>query len=489
MLSKSSFVKGLQCRKQLFLYKNHPELADPIDAAQQAVFNTGHNVGELATGLFPGGVAIPTEDGDYTRQIEMTREALEAGAATIYEAAFAAGDVFARVDILHRGAEGWEIYEVKSSTKVKDVYKPDVAVQYYALESAGLAVTRACLITLNSQYRRAGDLEIDKLFAVHDLTELVRENQPVIVSKVEEFEAMLAKGVMPSIDISPHCHEPYRCAFYGTCHKDIPQNSVFDLSDLQTKKAYRLYHAGCVTFDQIPLGQVGHAQQVQIECTLNRSSRFEKEAVREFLDSLWYPLCFLDFETTYMVAVPIFDGTGPYQQVPFQFSLHIQHAPGCPVEHIEFLADPAVDPQRSFLDALRANLPAGACVLAYNMKFEKGRLTELARQFPEYNADIWAWQRNMRDLMDLFKVRQVYSWQQNGSYSIKAVLPALIPNMSYKELAIADGGAAAEAYLKMRTSTDTAEVARIRQELLAYCRLDTLAMVELLARLRELVAE
>ncbi|TLM69259.1 MAG: DUF2779 domain-containing protein [Deltaproteobacteria bacterium] len=489
MLSKSSFVKGLQCHKQLFMYKNHPELTDPVDAAQQAVFDTGHNVGELATRLFPGGQGIPHEEVDFTRQVELTKEWIKAGMTTIYEAAFAAGGVFARIDILHRGLDGWEIYEVKSSTKVKDVYLSDIAVQYYALEKAGLKVSRACLVTLNSDYRRQGELEIDKLFTIHDLTESTRERQPLIVSQVRAMEEMLATGTMPEVDISPHCHDPYRCAFFGTCHGGIPQPSVFDLANLDKRKAYRLYHAGCVTFDQIPLHEVGFPQQVQIQCTLEKSSRIDRPALQDFLASLWYPLCYLDFETTYMVAVPIFDGTGPYQQVPFQFSLHIQQEQGGPVEHIEFLTDPTGNPQGDFLAKLEQSIPTGACLLAYNMNFEKGRLTELGRQFPEYRAKIYEWQRNMRDLMGPFKAREVYSWQQNGSYSIKEVLPALIPEMSYKDLAIADGGAAAAAYLRMRASSDAEEIARLREGLLVYCKLDTFAMVELLTKLHALAAE
>jgi hypothetical protein len=488
MLSKSSFIKGLQCHKQLYLYKNHPELMDKIDAGQQAIFDTGHNVGELATQLFPGGKMIPHQEIGFPQQLALTKVWIDSGVTTIYEAAFAAGGVFARVDILHLGKDGWELYEVKSSTKVHEVYKNDIAVQYHTLTKAGLNIHKARLITLDSHYRRQGDLEVAKLFAIHDLTETVRERQPFVAYSIKEMETILAAETEPNVEIGPHCSSPHRCSFFKTCHKGIPKNSVFNLADIHTKKAYALYHSGFVTYEQIPLAEVNRNQQLQIRCYLDQTNHIEPNKIRAFTDKLRYPLCFIDFETTYLVAIPIFNGTGPYQQTPFQYSMHLQREAGGALEHVEFIADPKEDPPEVFLESLRAHIPKGACLIAYNMKFEKGRLTELARLFPGYAADIAVWQHNMLDLMELFQKRDIYYWQQNGSYSIKHVLPALIPEMGYDGLTIANGGDAAAAYLRMRASSDSEEIALLREQLLAYCKLDTLAMVRLLEKLQDLAA-
>lgn len=488
-LSKSSFLKGVQCPKQLWLYKNQPELMDPVGKHLEAIFRSGHRVGELATQLFPGGKMLPCDTLSFGAQVETTQAWIEKGVETIYEAAFSQGGVFARVDILHKGADGWEIYEVKSSTRVKDVYIQDVAVQTWILKQAGVKVSKCALVTLDGSYRLNGEIEVDKLFAVHDLTQAVEVLQSFVQNEIVSQQTMLEQGPMPEILVGKQCSDPYRCAFFNYCHGEVADDSVFRLADIGRPNPYDLYHDGKTRFADIDSVTLGWRQHLQVTSYLQRVNRVKKEHVQAFLETLWYPICHFDFETTHMVAVPMFDGTGPYQQVPFQFSMHIQSEPNATVEHVEFLANPGEDPRRPLLEALLAALPEKACVLAYNKGFEERCLKNLAHEFPEYKSCIESIIPNLRDLMIPFRSKDVYFWEMNGSYSLKQVLPALLPEMGYADLEIGDGEAAANAYLEMWDSRDPDELAETRKNLLKYCELDTFAMVKLLEKLQDLVAE
>ena len=230
-LSKSLYIKGLQCHKALWLIKNQPELKAEISATQQAMFDTGTETGILAQGLFPDGVEIPYAGLSHIEQLAKTQEALNNGERTIYEATFSFDNVFVKIDILHKAMTGWEIYEVKSSTRCKDVYLEDIAVQYHVVVGTGLSIARTCLVHLNNQYVRNGDIEVDKLFSIQDVTEAVLSRQPTVTSNLTTMRAVLG-GTLPTVDIGPHCSTPYECEFTGHCWGDIPIDSVFDIRDI-----------------------------------------------------------------------------------------------------------------------------------------------------------------------------------------------------------------------------------------------------------------
>ena len=225
---------------------------------------------------------------------------------------------------------------------------------------------------------------------------------------------------------------------------------------------------------------------MQLDGLLHQKNHIDVDAVRNFLQSLWYPLCFMDFETTYMVPIPIYDGTRPYQQVTFQFSADVINKPGGELEHHEFLADGTTNPQREFVERLLTIVPSNACVLVWNQSFENARLKELADAFPEKSSEIDHLISNVRDLMKPFQDKSIYHWQFNGAYSIKAVLPALVPELSYDNLDISDGAAASSAWLRMIQSKDDEEKSAIRKQLLQYCHLDTLAMVRILEIMKDM---
>lgn len=482
-LSKSLFIRGHQCHKSLWLHKHRPELKDPVDPAQQARFDSGHAVGALAHQLYPGGVEVPYEGLSPAEQLAMTRRLIDEGMETIYEATFQHDGVFVKVDILHRGAARWEILEVKESTEVKEVHRFDAALQLYVLGGAGLDVAKVAILHIDNTYVRRGDLEVQRLFAVADITDQAREMQPYIPAEIADLRAMLAEG-MPAIDIGPHCSNPYDCDFHGHCWQHVPEDSVFDLRERGADK-FALYGRGIVRQADIPLDILNAKQRQQVEATLQQCDSLDKAEVRKFLDSIWYPLCYLDFETVFP-AIPHFDGLRPYQQMPFQYSLHTQVSPGAELQHHEFLAQPGVDPRAELTETLLEQIPEDACLIAWNQKFEMGILGGLAEHLQQHAARIGRLLESFRDPMTLFRARSVYLWQQKGSYSIKAVLPHLVPELTYDGLEVANGEMAMSAYRAMSAAKDPQELARIRRALLDYCGLDTLAMVRIVERLKEM---
>jgi len=475
-LSKSRYVRGIKCHKSLWLLFHNPELREEPDAGTQASFLTGHEVGELAWQLFPGGTVIPAENLSFDEQLRLTQEAMKTS-KVIYEAAFCHDGVFVNVDILKKNTRGWELYEIKSSTEAKDVYQHDIDVQYYVLNGAGVKVTKACIVHLDREYVRDGDLDVDRLFSTKNVTKTTIARQEEVKKELAQMKRML-QGKVPKIDIGPHCNDPYPCDFEGHCWAHIPDNSVFDLTGNGAKK-FDLYRNGIVKLEDA-LDILKGKQRQQAEATINKKVTVEKEKLRAFLDRLHYPLCFLDFET-FMSAIPAYDGLRPYQQVPFQYSLHYQNKRGGKLHHIEYLAQPGIDPRKELLTQLLDDIPEGACVLAYNKSFEIGRLNELAEKFPRKQKKIQAIIDNMVDLIEPFRQRSIYSWKQQGSHSIKKVLPSFVPGMTYEGLEIGDGGEAMEAYHEMCALADKPrKLAKLRKALLEYCKQDTLAMVILL---------
>jgi hypothetical protein len=485
-LSKSLFIRGLQCHKSLYLHKHHPELKDKIPPSREALFESGHEVGIMAQGLFPNGLTIPYDPDSYDTQVALTQEAIKQGVVTLYEPAFQFDNVFIKVDILHKGKDGWDLYEVKSSTSIKDVYIPDAAIQYHVVKGAGLPVSRVFLVHINNQYVREGDIEVDKLFTINDVTLEVRQIQDTIEEELDIQKTML-RGDIPQIYIGPYCHDPYDCDFIGHCWGHIPEGSVFSIKG-SSKLPFTLYNRGIIDLKDVPIHMLSADQKLQVEATLEKKVFISKTSVKDFLDSLWYPLYFLDFET-FSTPIPLFDGTRPYQQVPYQYSLHYLENEDAPLQHHEYLADPKIDPRKELAVKLLSEIPDNACVIAYVAGFEKGILEDLAEWFPEFETKIERIIENMADLALPFQKRYLYHWQFNGSYSLKIVLPALVPDLTYQGLEIKDGDMAMQAYFMMQETDDPGEIQRLKKALLEYCCLDTLGMVRIVGKLKEMVGK
>lgn len=487
-LSKSLYIRGLQCEKSLWLKKKKPEVLQAPDGGAQAVFDTGTSVGELACELFSGGERIEYT-GNFSSQMAKTKELMGRGAKVIYEATFCFDGILVMVDILRIDKDGLIINEVKSSTSVKEVYIDDASIQYYVISSLGYKVSAINIIHIDNSYVRGEKLELEKFFYAEDVTEQVKQKQADIPQIISKFDEILSKDVEPDIDIGPHCSDPYNCDAWEYCwrkQRGIPEYSVFDISRLRSDKKFELYKNGVVKFEDIKeLDKFNASQQIQIRSELSGEQIIDKEAIKEFLDTLSYPLYHLDFET-FQQAVPEFIGLSPYEQIPFQFSIHKDDGRGN-LEHFEFLAEVGADPRYELALNLIKFIPQDACVLAYNMSFEKKVIRRLAEIYPQISNELMAIHDNIKDLMVPFAIKSYYHPKMQGSYSIKYVLPALVPEFesAYKDLnLIHHGGEAMQAYEAM-AYMPAKEREAYKKALLAYCKLDTLAMVKVLEKLRE----
>jgi len=455
---------------------------DQIPLFVKIPFDAGTAVGRLAQQLFPGGTELEYSSG-ISRNIELTGNLIAQGEKTIYEATFRYDNILAMVDILHRGREGWELYEVKSSTGTKDVFINDTAIQYYVVTGSGLEITRVFLVHLNNRYVRRGSLDLRELFTIADVTDLTLSRQAKIPSLLTGMRDAL-DGSEPDIDIGPYCTEPYECDFIPYCWQHIPECTVFDIANLRNERKFALYYGNILDLADIPPDfTLSGNMRIQVEAELTGKEFINTRNIREFLSTVSEPAGFLDFET-FMEPVPSFDNQRPYQQIPFQYSLHIHE--GGRLSHHEFLGWPETDPRRPLIEKLIADTEKCRSILVYNQSFEVSRLNEIARDLPEFATDIGTLLAKIADLMVPFKNRDYYVKEMCGSHSIKAVLPALVPEMNYEDLAIADGEMAMLAYSGLSTIRDAAEREKIRENLLAYCRLDTLAMVRIWQKLHDL---
>ncbi|TRZ42973.1 DUF2779 domain-containing protein, partial [bacterium] len=468
-LSKSLFVRGVRCHKSLYLQKYRPGLKDEVSEETEKRFAAGYEIGDLAQGLFPDGVIVPYEGLSHEQQLEMTASLIAQGCKTIYEAAFFFNGVFIKADFIHQGDDGWDIYEVKNSTEVKGYHLDDTSVQYYVISGSGLAVSRVFVVHVNNQYVRNGEIEVDKLFHREDISAIAKEKQVFIVEEIARQRVML-KGEEPVIDIGPHCNEYYPCDFIGHCWSHIPEDSIFDLKGRMDSRFF-LYEKGIVSMFDVPQEYLSTRQYIHVDAARTHEIYYDHNAVKEFLDSLWYPLYFLDFETS-MTAIPPYDGIRPYQQLPFQYSLHHMDQKDGGLKHDEYLAMHRTDPRKGLVEKLMNEIPDNACVLVYSKSFEIGRLRDLASWFPEHATKIEKIIQNIRDLIVPFRSNSIYHWQQHGSCSLKDVLPAMLPDFSYDHLDVQNGGMAMDAYAAMNQTDDPEEIEKIRQALLEYCKLD-----------------
>ncbi len=485
LLTKSKYMNGLQCSKLLWISVNDKDRLPEVDEAKQKLFDEGHIVGEYAKKLFPNGIDI--EDEDFSKNLEETKKLLKEN-KILFEPAFLVDRLYSRADVLEPTKNGWDIVEVKSSTEVKDVNIQDVAFQKYVYEKAGLKINKCFLLYINNKYVRQGDLDPKDLFVKEDISIKVAEEIKFVPKRVKEMLEVI-DSKEPVIKIGDFCNKPYECSIKEECWVFLPkENSVFDLYR-GGKKSWELFEKGILAIKNIPNNfDLGDKQQIQLECEKTRKIHINEHAIKDFFKTLKYPLYFLDFET-YQTAIPLYTGLKPYQNIPFQFSVHKIDEKGKKT-HYSFISSGKKDPRKKFINAIKRKLGTKGSVIVYNQVFEQGRLKEIGEFFPLEKQAIDKIIERMVDLLIPFRNFDYYDRKQEGSASIKYVLPAMT-NMTYQGMEIVNGAQASIRYAYIThgdidgNKAKKGEIKKVREDLKNYCELDTEAMILVLNKLKE----
>jgi predicted RecB family nuclease len=489
LITKSRFIAGVQCLKRLYFTVHTPELAAQPDESAQSIIEQGREVGLLARQMFPGGVSVESRDRE--QAIRATRELIiNPEVQAIFEGAFEHRDVFVRVDILQRRPDQqWRLIEVKSTTDVKDHHLEDVAIQHRVVTRSGVDLEASCMAHVNRDYvYEGGQIDVHRFFKIKNLTPQVEKLQHELTIQLRSEFRILAMPEAPGIPAGRQCSDPYGCEFFDHCNPAIPDDHILRLPRIHASTVAKLVAQGIQSIHDIPENYPLTVRLRRACDSVQSGSPWYSPEIGEELSRLKYPLYFADFETV-NPCIPRFAGMRPYDQLPFQWSVHVQRQPGAAPEHFEFLATDTSDPRSVFISALCDALGDRGSIVVYSQQFESQRLSELASWLPEFSARINKIQRRLWDLLPIIR-DHVYHPAFAGSYSLKSVLPALVPEMTYEGMEVADGLAAGLAWESLiGGDCNEAERQRKLKALLDYCGQDTLGMVKLVELLRLQVSE
>ena len=487
LLSKSKLLAFRQCPKRLWLEIHKPELRED-SAGTQASFAVGHEVGDIARQIYDpkntGELIDPFKDG-FDFAFSRTQELLTVS-KPIFEAGFKAEGALALADVLlpldSSTNPDWRMVEVKSSTSVKDYHRDDLAIQACIAKNAGVPLKSMSLAHINNQWVYPGDENYQGLLIEEDLTEEAFSRELEVKDWIAQAKSISKEKLEPIIKTGDQCTHPYECGFLTYCSSQEPQVEypVNWLPGPQSKglKAKVATQESPIDLRDVPNELMNEIQLRVKDSTVSGKVYFDAQGAKEDLQTYPLPAYFLDFETI-QFAVPIWKGTSPYRIIPFQFSVHRISQQG-KLEHQEYLDLSGEDPSLPFAKALITECGVQGPVFVYNAAFEKTRIKDLAERFPQLSTALLSINERVVDLYPIAKNRY-YHPNQKGSWSIKAVLPAVIPELRYGDLeGVQDGGMAMEAYLEaIASQTTPARKEEIQKQLLKYCELDTYAMVKL----------
>jgi len=482
-LSKSEYMMFLKHPAWLWLKKHDKEKLPLPDANLQAIFDTGHEFEQYAEKRFPNGITLGFSNYDeYLSLPERTKKALDDGAKTIFQGRFEADEITCICDVVDRVKENViDLYEIKSSTKVKPEHYPDLAFQVVVLESAGFKIRKIAVIHVNNKYVRDGEVNFTKLSTATDITNKVRE-----IIKETKSNIQLALGVinLPKLpDSSPRYAKLGSFSewleIYKALGNKIEPYSIYNLIAPGVKRIGKLEDLGISLIKDIPEDfKLTPKQLVQVIATKNNERTINKEKIKDFIKNLTYPLYFLDYETA-MSVVPLYNGTKSYQQIPFQYSLHIIEKEGGELKHSEYLHRNNSHPVPDLLDKLSKNIGSTGAILVWYKSFEMGRNKEMAQMFPKFSNFLEDVNDRVIDLMEPFANGLFVDKDFFGSASIKNVLPVIVPNLSYKELGIQEGSSAQRLWTDSVLRNKSINKDKLFHNLIEYCKMDTLAMVEI----------
>lgn len=477
-LSKSKIQLHRQCPKRLWLQVYKPELAEE-DASAEARFRDGNKVGEVARHLYQGGDFIDT----LNRKEALARTAadLAAGGKPIFEAAFLHNDVLIRADLLVPEESGYRLVEVKSSTSVKDYHLEDITVQTWVMKQAGLEPNRCMVAHIDNSFVYTGGGNYQGLLKEEPVDVEIRELIGEVPDWIKQAQATLAQTEEPNTEPGDRCSQPFPCDFANYCSP--PETDVefpVEILPYGKKMAEQLRAEGYRDLREVPVEKLTNPKHIRVHrVTTTGIAELDAEAI-EAVRNLPYPRYYLDFETI-AFAVPIWAGTSPYKQIPFQWSCHIEQADGT-LTHEEFLDITGEDPRRGFAESMIKTLGTDGPIIVYNAPFEGSRMKELAEALPDLAPQLLAAVDRLFDLLPLAR-NHYYHPAMKGSWSIKAVLPTIAPELDYSNLTVAHGGMAQDAYLDLiGTELSAVDKFELRNALLAYCEQDTLAMIKIAMR-------
>ena len=486
-ISKSKFVAGCQCLKRLYLQVHEPNLAAELDAAREAIMAQGREVGLLARQLFPGGVEVRS-DGGLDQTIRATRELIaNPSVPAIFEGTFEHNGILVRVDVLHRRKDGrWRLIEVKSTTEVKDHHLEDVAIQHRVVNRSGADLAASCLAHVNREYiYEGGCIDPHRFFKIRNLTRQVEGLQPELTVQLRSEFRVLEMPEAPDISAGRHCINPFTCEFFDHCNPPIPEDHILRLPRIHAGTVAKLVTLGVHSIHDIPEDYPLTGRLRRACASVQMGEPWYSPEIGKELRKVKYPLYFADFETV-NPALPRFAGMRPYDHIPFQWSIHVQRQPGAAPEHFEFLATDRSDPRQAFISALCDVLGDRGRIVVYSQQFESQRLLDLASWLPKFSSRIAKIQRRLWDLLPTIR-NHVYHPTFAGSYSLKSVLPASVPEMTYEDMEVADGQAAGLAWDSLvRGGLDQEMCEMIRKAMLHYCGQDTLGMIRIIGKLRSI---
>jgi CRISPR/Cas system-associated exonuclease Cas4 (RecB family) len=482
-LSKSKLIAYRQCPKRLWLEVHNPELKEDSATAEKG-FAIGHEVGEIARKIYDRdgtGVLVDIEKDGFNQAFDLTEKLLQSP-QPIFEAGLRARGALAFSDVLlpgnGAGDRQWRMVEVKSSTSVKDYHHDDIAVQAYVARTAGVPLTSVSLAHIDSSWVYPGDGNYQGLLHEADLTAEAFSRTAEVKGWIADAQNILLDNVEPNIETGPQCSEPFECSFYEYCsrNKPVPEYPIDWLPRFSSAKVEELALDGITDLSQVPDALLNEKQILVKKHTLANTVFFDAAGAAADLAPYGLPAYFLDFETI-QFAVPIWKGTRPYQQIPFQFSLHVL-SDADELMHTGFLDLSGDNPSEAFANELVYVCGEQGPVYVYNAAFERSRISELADVFPLLSDKLLAINERVVDLLPIARER-FYHPSQQGSWSIKKVLPAIVPALRYDSLeGVQDGGLAMEAFLEaISPEASNERKAEIEKQLVEYCKLDTYAMV------------
>ena len=472
----------------LWLEKHDKKKLPKHDKNTQAMFAAGFLFETYAEKEFPEAQRLGFSDyNEYKELAAVTRAVVDNpdGARTIIQAKFETDDIACISDVVHFDGTLVDIYEIKSSTSAKPEHILDLAFQAEVLRRNGYTVRNVTVLFVNNDYVRNGKIDHTELVSREDVTDKVLEIEALTNIQIADALSVMRSTTCP--DISPSHAKLGSLTNWMVVYRnlvDVPEYSIYDLAAPGTARIAKLEELGIKKIEDIPESSpLTSKQELQVLATKKDMPIINRDAILAFMSEITFPLYFLDYET-YNGVIPYFDGQKPYQQIPFQYSLHILDSPDAELRYVEYLHEDATNPISPLSDSLQANIGDAGAVITWNMSFEKSCNTRMGELFPEY-GDFYAQVNNrVIDLAVPFADDMYVDKRFVGRYSIKYVLPVLVPELSYKALRIQEGGSAQRLWMEAVLDGNNEDgKQQILDDLVEYCELDTLAMVEIYRKL------